>query len=153
MDEHYTKNERSWRWVFYAVLPAIFSFSLAFIYDLCLKYELSQAFSRHFLEFILMIFAIAISILDSAMNVENKFTKKTKEKYSGVSVLCCFFCLVFYGFLYNETISENEIATLVLRILFFILTTFIICVGFRFQQIEENHNNNPDQKNEKIEEK
>lgn len=153
MDEHYTKKERSWRWVFYAVLPAIFSFSLAFIYDLFLEYELSQAFSRHFLEFILMIFAIAISILDSAMNVENKLTKKTKEKYSGASVICCFFCLVFYGFLYNETISENKTATLILRILFFILTTCIIYVGFRFQQIEENHNNNPDQKNEKIEEK
>jgi len=152
MDEHYTKKERSWRWVFYAVFPAIFSFILAFIYDLCLEYDLLQAFSRHFLEFILMIFAIAISIFDSSMNIENKLTKKTKEKYAGTSVLCCFFCLVFYGFLYNESISENEIATLILRILFIILTILIICVGFHFQKIEENYNDYPNKGNENIEE-
>ncbi len=153
MDEHYTKEERSWRWVFYAVFPAVFSFALAFIYDLCLQYDLLQAFSRHFLEFILMIFAISISIFDAAMNIENKITKKTKEKYAGVAVICCFFCLVFYGFLYNETISENVTATTILRILFVILTTIIIYAGFRFQKTEENHSNNPGKKNENMEEK
>ncbi|MBD5525770.1 MAG: hypothetical protein HDR04_15395 [Lachnospiraceae bacterium] len=114
MEEHYSNKVRAFRWFFYTALPSIFTYMLACIYDLILGFTIIQSLEKHFLEFILMVFAIAISIFGSAMNIERKITPLMKEIYVGLSVLCCFICLVFYGFLYysnnqsNEVISINE---------------------------------------------
>lgn len=108
MKEHYSNKARAFRWFFYTALPSIFTYMLACIYDLILGFTMIQSLEKHFLEFILMVFAIAISIFGSAMNIERKITSLMKEIYVGLSVLCCFICLVFYGFLYYSYNQSNK---------------------------------------------
>lgn len=166
-DEYYTNNQRAWRWVIYTALPSIFTYILAIAYDYILGYKITQSLSNHFLEFILMVFAISFSIYGSAANIEQKISKKRKEVFSGISVTCCFACLVFYGFLYyiskqeaeHNTITINSNAVIFIRIFFILIATMIIYSGFYFESkgIEseinnapENEKNNEEAKNEQI---
>lgn len=70
MNKQYTNKGRAVRWAFYTVFPSIFTYVAACIYDILLNYTLEQALSRHFLEFILMVFAIAFSLFGIAQNKE-----------------------------------------------------------------------------------
>lgn len=91
-----------------------------------------QALENHFLEFILMIFAISISIFGSAMNIEIKMPTTMKEMYVGISVLCCFICLIFYGYLYYPS-NKNENVITIIHIIFVIMAIFLIILGFLFE--------------------
>lgn len=133
MEERYSNKVRASRWFFYTALPSIFTYMLACIYDLILGFTIIQSLEKHFLEFILMVFAIAISIFGSAMNIERKITPIMKEIYVGVSVFCCFICLVFYGFLYYPSGSKKENIITILHIVFVIIALLIICLGIIFE--------------------
>lgn len=80
-DEYYTDHQRAWRWVVYTALPSVFTYILAIGYDLILGYKFTQSLSNHFLEFILMVFAISFSIYGSAANIERKIKKKQKKYF------------------------------------------------------------------------
>lgn len=160
-DESYTDRERAWRWIFYTALPSVFTYVLACIYDYILGYTLLQSLSNHFLEFILMVFAISFSIYGSAANIERKIKKKTKEIYTGLSVVCCFACLVFYGFLYYmSTIDSDESKTpiidsnvaLFIRVVFVILATIVIYAGFCFEAKAKESSSDVAPDTDKIEE-
>lgn len=160
-DECYTDRERAWRWIFYTALPSVFTYVLACIYDFILGYTIIQSLSNHFLEFILMVFAISFSIYGSAANIERKIKKKTKEKFTGISVICCFACLVFYGFLYYLSTIESDDskttiidpkAAIIIRILFVLLATIVIYAGFYFEANTKESSLNVAPDNDKIEE-
>lgn len=140
-DERYTDRDRAWRWIFYTAFPSILTYILAIIYDSILGYKIIQSLSNHFLEFILMVFAISFSIWGSAADIERKIRKKTKEFFVAISVTCCFICLVFYGVLYyiskleNDTtdISLDHNAAIIIRILFVIIATIVIYAGYYYE--------------------
>lgn len=133
MEDQYSNLARALRWIFYTALPSIFTYILACIYDLILGFTILQSISNHFLEFILMIFAISTSIFGSAMNIERKVSSKIKEIIVGLSVLCCFICLVFYGFLYYPSEIRDKKVVHFMQIVFAIIALFIMCLGFIFE--------------------
>lgn len=133
MEEHYSNKVRASRWFFYTALPSIFTYMLACIYDLILGFTIIQSLEKHFLEFILMVFAIAISIFGSAMNIERKITPIMKEICVGLSVFCCFICLVFYGFLYYPSGNKDGNVITIIHIVFIIIAFLIICLGIVFE--------------------
>lgn len=147
MEDQYSNLERALRWIFYTALPSIFTYILACIYDLILGFTMEQSISNHFLEFILMIFAISISIFGSAMNIERKISSKMKEISVGISVICCFICLVFYGFLYNPS-TNNLKAVHIMQIVFAVIALIMMCFGFIFELKSDDVNS----KNQNIKE-
>lgn len=141
-DEQYTRNGRACRWIYYTAGPSIFTYILACAYDLILGYKITQSLSNHFLEFILMVFAISFGIYGAVSNVERNIKGKVKEIYGNISLVCCFACLAFYGFLYywsnmesfdNKSAGIDSKATIVVRIFFVILAIIIIVAGFYFE--------------------
>lgn len=80
-----------------------------------------------------MIFAISISIYSSAMNIERKVSSTIKEISAGISVICCFICLVFYGFLYHPSSNNNLKAVHIIQIVFAGIALLVICLGFVFE--------------------
>ena len=149
MKEHYSNKVRACRWFFYTALPSLFTYVLTCIYDLILGFTFIQSLDKHFLEFILMVFAIAISIFGSAMNIERKITPAIKEIYVGLSILCCFICLVFYGFLYYPSDKKEAKVITIIHIIFIIIAILIIILGISFEiksdkKKETNINNGSD---------
>lgn len=133
MKKQYSNLAHALRWICYTALPSIFTYILACIYDLILGFTILQSISNHFLEFILMIFAISISIYSSAMNIERKVSSTIKEISAGISVICCFICLVFYGFLYHPSSNNNLKAVHIIQIVFAGIALLVICLGFVFE--------------------
>lgn len=127
MENQYTPNERAWRWIKFGVLPSFIPLILAIIYDIYLEFTFWQIISRHFLDLILVVFAIAVSIFGSAMDLNNTIGPKTKERYAYNSFILCMVCFAFYSFLYNKDDGNMPLM-------------FILRVGFCFTAIKIIHN-------------
>lgn len=132
MKNQYTPKERAWRWIKFGVLPSFIPLILAILYDIYLEFNLSQIISRHFLDLILVVFAISVSIIGSAMDLNNSVDGKTKERYAYNSVILCIICFAFYSFLYNKD-EGNLIFMIILRIGFCFTALKIVHNGFKLE--------------------
>lgn len=130
MPEHYTKKERLKRWRNYGVIPAFFPIVFASLCDLYLEYTLAQIISRHFLDFLLVTFAIAVSVFGAAMDLERDLSGKTRESYIVTSVLLGVISFAAYSFLYERDETENPYAMIAVRVAFVILAFIIVRKGF-----------------------
>lgn len=140
MKDHYTSKEKAWRWIKFGVLPAFIPLILAIIYDIYLEFTFAQIISRHFLDLILIVFTIAVSIIGSAMDLNNNVDNKVKEKYAYTSIILCIICFAFYSFLYNKD-DGNMIFMTILRISFCLTTFKIIRNGFKLESEEPKNKN------------
>lgn len=129
----YTNIGRAWRWTYYTTFPSILTYVVACFYDLFLDYTFKQALARHFLEFILMVFAIAFSLYGLTQNKEINLISDSKEVYSNISTACCFLCFIFYGFFSHPSSKDKPIIMFILYIVFILFACVITGCGFRFE--------------------
>lgn len=145
MKKAYTNIGRAWRWTYYTTFPSILTYIVACVYDLFLEYTLKQALTRHFLEFILMVFAIAFSLYGLTQNKEVILISDSKEVYSNISTACCILCFIFYGFFSHPSSKDKPIIVTILYIMFILLAFIITICGFRFELKTDHHSENKDQ--------
>lgn len=138
MKKAYTNIGRAWRWTYYTTFPSILTYIVACVYDLFLDYTLKQALTRHFLEFILMVFAIAFSLYGLTQNKEVILISDSKEVYSNISTACCILCFIFYGFFSHPSSKDKPIIVTILYIVFILFACVITGCGFRFE-LKANH--------------
>ena len=137
MENKYRPKEKAWRWIKYGVVPSFFPIILAILYDIYLEYTISQIISRHFLDLILIVFAISVSIWGNATDLNNNIDSKKREKYTYTSVVLCLVCFAFYGFLYNKD-TGNLSFMIILRIGFIISAILIVDNGFHLESEESS---------------
>lgn len=153
MKKTYTNTGRAWRWTYYTTFPSILTYAVACVYDLFLDYTLKQALTRHFLEFILMVFAIAFSLYGLTQNKEVILISDSKEVYSNISTACCILCFIFYGFFSHPSSKDKPIIVTILYIVFILFACIITGCGFRFELKTVHSSNNTEQQSIDDEEK
>lgn len=142
MKSAYTNIGRAWRWTYYTTFPSILTYIVACIYDLFLDYTLKQALIRHFLEFILMVFAIAFSLYGITQNKEVSLLSGSKEIYSNISTACCILCFIFYGFFSHPSSKDKPVIVTILYIVFILFACIITSCGFCFELKTDHSSNN-----------
>lgn len=133
MKKAYTNKGRALRWAYYTTFPSILTYIVACVYDIILDYTLKQALTRHFLEFILMVFAIAFSLYGLTQNKEVSLLSGSKEFYSNISTACCIVCFIFYGFFSYPSSKDKPIIVTVLYVIFVLFACIIIVCGYLFE--------------------
>lgn len=133
MEEKFSKKDRADLWLMYTVVPALLPYILAVIYDLTLGFTLFQALDKHFLELIMMVFAISAAILGAIIEPTQQINSVKRAKNVWISVICCLVCLAFYGFLYNPGKAKSQQVIIVLQLVFALISGLIIRYGYKFE--------------------
>lgn len=137
MDEQYTEKEKAKRWLKLVVAPTIFPVAVSYMYDAIIGFNFVQILSRHILELILVIFALAVSIFGTAMDLDKKISNKTKENYAINSAGCGLLCIVAYCCLYERQFNISFWILLLIYVGLIIISYWAIINGYRLAS-EEN---------------
>ncbi len=140
MDGKPSNKDCAHLWLIFTVSPAFLSYILAVMYDLVSGYNFIQALENHFLEFIMMVFAISFAILGAVVEPTKTLDPYDRAKHIGVSILCCVICIAFYSFLYDPGKNKSVIAIRVLQGVFALISVGIICYGYKFQSTPDSYN-------------
>lgn len=160
----YKRSYRVRRWIKYAVIPSFIPIFLIIAYDIILGCTLENIVNRHLVDFILVVFAVAVSVYSSA-KILNKEVKSDKDEeksdnYVLFSLLVGGWCTAFFTFLYDKLKAEDSLSFK--KILFclvqIVITNFIIYIGMKAENELEllskstssENKNNPQQQEENL---
>jgi hypothetical protein len=100
----YTKEEKIKRWLRFGVFPSFFPVMLAIAFDfIASNFNIITTFSmlsNHFLDVILVSFAIAVGVYSSASDLERNLDAKQRENYGYEAIAWGFISIAFYSVLY-----------------------------------------------------
>lgn len=130
----YTRQERLKRWRNFGVIPAFVPTGFAVIFDLYLEYTIQQIISRHFLEFVLIVFAISVSVFSAALDRERGLDGASREQFIIYSIVLVGLSLAVYAFLYERGTPRNPWILNIFRTGFVVAAIVITCVGFRLEE-------------------
>ncbi len=130
----YTRQERLKRWRNFGVIPAFVPTGLSVLFDLYLEYTFQQIISRHFLEFVLIVFAISASVFSAALDCERGLDGKIREHFIVSSVALAVLSLTAYAFLYERGTPKKSWVPCAFRVGFLVAVTIITRVGFRLEE-------------------
>lgn len=128
------------RWIKLGVLPSFLPILLVVLFDLRLGYTPKNIINRHILDFILIIFAIAVSVFSSSMILykKSKSMKNTEkaENHLLCSVLIGLVCSIYFAIQYDEINVEDPLSfgRIFICIMQIIITFLLIYKGM---QVEE----------------
>lgn len=129
------------RWLKFGVLPSFLPIVSVVLYDIYLGYNFKNIINRHLLDFLLIVFAITVSVFSSSMILHkiNKSNEKS-ENSIGITILIGFFCSGFFALLYDQIDKDDPLS---LRKVIFCLfqlaiTFFIIYKGMKTEEELEN---------------
>lgn len=99
MRKIYKRSEKVRIWIKYCVIPSFVPIAISILIDFYMGYTFIQVIKRHCAEGILIFFALAVSILNSAVSVDKNDEKR--RDYIGVSffggVCYAIFFVLFYA--------------------------------------------------------
>lgn len=138
----YKRSYQARRWIKFGVLPSFLPIASVVIYDIYLGYTLKNIINRHLLDFLLIIFAISVSVFSSAM-ILHEINKKNNEKSEnsiGFSILIGFFCSGFFALLYDQIDKDDPLSfrKVMFCLLQVAITFFIIYNGMKTEEELEN---------------
>lgn len=133
MEEHYTEEEKAKLWIKLLVIPTISPVAFSYAHDLIVGYSIEQTFERHILELILIIFALAVSIFASSLDLERKISQKLKNEYAIASVGYGAVCIVIYCCLYNKVEGISFCVLLLMHLFFVFIIYKIIKKGYSLE--------------------
>ena len=127
----YKRSYHARRWIKFGVLPSFLPIASVVLYDIYLGYTFKNIINRHLLDFLLIIFAITVSVFSSAMILYKRTkSKKNSEKVENhifFTIIVGFFCSGIFARLYDDIkpddiLSHRKIAFC----LFQIIINFVI---------------------------
>lgn len=130
----YTQKERLKRWRNFGVIPAFIPTGLAVLFDFYLGYTFRQIVSRHFLEFVLIVFAISVSVFSTALDWERGLDGTSREHFILCSVILMLLSLVVYAFLYERGTPREPWIPNLFRAGFVVAVIAIIRIGVRLER-------------------
>lgn len=109
----YIRSYQARRWIKLVVLPSFLPIALVVLYDTYLGYTFKNIINRHLLDFLLVIFAIAVSVFGSAMilykSIKMKKSDEKVENHIIISIFIGLFCSLFFTLLYDEIGPEDKL--------------------------------------------
>lgn len=118
----YSKKQRISRWFRYGVCPSFLPVLLAICYDFIVTdfniVNTLHTIGNHFLDIMLVAFAIAVSVLSSATDRERNINENTRESLEYSAFGLTLLSIVFYGALYIKQETFSYITKYVLFFLF-----------------------------------
>lgn len=133
----YTKKEKISRWLNYGVAPCFFPVALAIIFDfIASNFSVRTTFimlSDHFLDIILVSFALAVSIYSSAADLERDIDPKERENYTFMAIVYGVISIIAFSVLYfrQETLPDG--AKYIVFALFLVSAKFDIDLGKKIE--------------------
>lgn len=133
----YRKSRQVRRWIKYAVIPSFIPIILIIAYDIILGCTLANIINKHLVDFILIVFAVAVSVFSSAKALNKKVRTDADEEKSDNYVLCSIvvgvWCTAFFTFLYDKLKPEDSLSFKKVLFCFtqIIVTLFIIYIGMK----------------------
>lgn len=133
----YKSSYKARRWIKFAVIPSFIPIIFVIIYDIILGYNLKNIVNRHLIDFILVVFAVAVSVFGSAIDLHKKMkpneTNEKSENYVLFSLAVGLWCTAFFTFLYDKLKPEDGLSCR--KIIFcigqIIVTYFIVYKGMQ----------------------
>lgn len=123
----YKRSYQARRWIKFAVIPSFIPIALIIVYDAFLGYTIKNIVNRHLIDFILVVFAIAVSAFGSAMDLHKKVKSNSgeekSENYVLISVVVGLWCCAFFTLLYDKLKPEDSLS---FRKIIFCVTQIII---------------------------
>jgi len=136
----YKRSYHARRWIRLGVLPSFIPIALVVLFDFRLGYTLKNIINRHLLDFLLVIFAICVSVFSSAMILykKSKSMKNTEKAETHIfsSVLIGFGCSIYFAINYDK-ITLNDPLTLeriIICIIQIVITFLIIYKGMQTEE-------------------
>lgn len=133
----YSKKQRISRWLRYGVYPSFFPVLLAICYDFIVTdFNLINTFhtiASHFLDIMLVAFAIAVGVLSSATDRERNIDESEREKFEYSAIVLVLLSIVFYGALYIKQKEFSYIVKYIVFILFLFVTYSDIKLGKKIE--------------------
>ncbi len=136
----YKRSYNARRWIKLGVLPSFLPIVLVVLYDTYLGYTFKNIINRHILDFLLIIFAICVSVFSSAMILyKNTKLKKKEEKVENhilISIAIGLFCSVFFTLLYDEINPDDNLSwrKIIFCLVQIAITFLIIYRGMRTEE-------------------
>lgn len=128
------------RWIRLGVLPSFLPIALVVLFDFRLGYTLKNIINRHILDFLLVIFAISVSVFSSAMILykKSKSMKNTEKAENHIisSVLIGFGCSIYFAIQYDKITPEDTLTLerIIICLIQIIITFLIIYKGMQTEE-------------------
>lgn len=110
----YKKSYKARRWIKFGVIPSFMPIILVIIYDIFLGYTFKNIINRHLLDFILVVFAVAVSVFSSAIDLHKSINsnenKEKGENYILFSLAVGIWCSAFFTLLYDRLKPEDGLS-------------------------------------------
>jgi len=110
----YQSSYKARRWIKFAVIPSFIPIVFVIIYDTILGYNFKNIINRHLIDFILVVFAVAVSVFGTAIDLHKKIRSETDEEKSENYVLFSLavglWCTAFFTFLYDKLKPEDNLS-------------------------------------------
>lgn len=140
MIELYKRSYQARRWIKYGVLPSFLPIVFVILFDLRLGYTPKNIINRHILDFILVIFAISVSVFSSAIILYKKSkSKKNIEKAENhflLSILIGLGCALYFALQYDKITPEDPLSLekIIICIIQIIITYLLIYNGMQNEE-------------------
>lgn len=151
----YKESKQVRRWIKYAVIPSFIPILLIVAYDIILGCTLANIVNRHLIDFILIVFAVAVSVFSSAKTLNKKTNSDIDEEKSDNYILCSIlvggWCTAFFTFLYDKLKPEDSLSLkkIIFCLIQIIITFLITYVGMRTERELEILSQTPSSKDKK----
>ena len=139
----YLKSRQARRWIKYAVLPSFIPIIFIVAYDIILGCTLANIVNKHLVDFILIVFAITVSVYGSAKMLNKKAKSDVDEEKSDNYILCSLlvgaWCTAFFTFLYDKLKPEDSLSNKKILFCFvqIVITIFIVYIGMKTENKSE----------------
>ncbi len=154
----YKSSYKARRWIKFAVIPSFIPIILVLFYDAILGYNFKNIINRHIIDFILVVFAVSVSLFGTAIDLHKKIkSDKDEEKSENFilfSVIVGLWCTAFFIFLYDKLKPEDNLSLgkIVFCLVQIVITFFVIYKGMQAEMeldllsknspVDDNGNNN-----------
>lgn len=138
MQGHYSREERLIRWRNWGVIPAFIPIFIAVLCDIYLEYTVAQIISRHFPDFLLVVFAVSVGVFSAALDLERGLEGITREHYIASSGLLALLSFATYFFLYDRSEPSSQLRVNSIRLIFVVCAIVIVRKGFRLEETVED---------------
>lgn len=125
--EVYSPKEKFHRWLRFGVLlsmvPVGFGIFLDFIR---LDFDFRAACEVHLFDFVLMVFAVAGSLLEMALDLERKMDAKVRHTYIGWAVILAIICLFIFDTFYLNQDALTTAGKIIVSVV--AAVDYVICI-------------------------
>lgn len=131
----FRKSRRVRNWIKYAVIPSFVPIMFIVAYDIILGCNLANIVNKHLVDFILIIFAITVSVYGSAKILNKKeksdIDEEKSDNYVFFSLVVGSWCTGFFTFLYDKLKPEDSLSfkKIIFCFVQIFITIFIIYIG------------------------